>query len=174
MAAFLKSRDAARMDPVLRMLLASDGTITSALHALLLTLIGVEVVHQTEMRLDAATAGFLDAEPGSNALSREAWLTADGQRRVHASSIILLETLDRSLLQAFQSRHKPLGLLLQESGRTVTRDRLQIGCLSDPEAIKTLGSGIAGPIWMRRYRMSLGSKAAAFIQEQFIGPPFRP
>lgn len=170
---FLKSDAAARMDPVLRMLLTSDGTITTSLQALLLSPIGVEVIRQEEIALDAATAGFLTVEPGTKALAREVWLTAKDLRLVCASSVILLEGLDRPLLQALRSRQKPLGLLLHESGQPVMRDRLQIASITDPSMIRGSGLPAAGPVWMRRYRMSLRSKWTAFIREQFTGDRFR-
>ncbi len=170
---FIKSADAARMDPVVRILLTSDGTITTSLQALLLSPIGMEVLRQEEIPLDASAAEFLAADPGSRALAREVYLTANGQRLICASSMILIGGLDRPLLQALRTRQKPLGLLLQESGLPVLRDRLQIACIDDPLLIKTLPLTAAGPVWMRRYRMSLKSKWIAFIQEQFIGPPLR-
>lgn len=157
------------MDPVLRLLLTSDGTITTSLQALMRTPIGVEIIRQEEIQVDKATAEFLTAKPGSVALSREVWLTAKGRRLVVASSIILLEGLHRPLLQALRTGEKPLGLLLRETGEPVVRDRLQIAFVADPSAIKSLGPTGAGPSWVRRYRMTLGSKSTASIQEQFIG-----
>ncbi len=170
---FLRTDDAAGMSPALRMLLASDGTITTLLRALCLSPIQVEVLRQEEIKLAAAAAEFLSVEPESSALAREVWLTADDQRLVCASSLILMEGLDRMLLQALRNRQKPLGRLLHESGLPVLRDRLQIASVADPSRIKALGLTGPGPVWMRRYRMSLKSKSIALIQEQFIGPPLR-
>lgn len=161
------------MAPVLRLLLTSDGTITTSLQALWMSPIGVEVLRQDEIKLDTGMADFLAADPGTGALAREVCLTAHRQRLVCASSVILLEGLDRPLLQALRSGQKPLGLLLQEFGRPVLRDRLEIARIDDPSLIKTLDATAAGPVWMRRYRMGLRSKWIAFIQEQFIGPLLR-
>jgi chorismate-pyruvate lyase len=170
---FLGSNTAAGMDPALRMLLTSDGTITTLLRAFCLCPIQVEVLRQEEIKLAAAAAEFLSVESESSALAREVWLTADGQRLVCASSVIRMEGLDRTLLQALRNREKPLGRLLYESGLPVLRDRLQIASFVDPSRIKALGLTGPGPVWMRRYRMSLKSKSIALISEQFIGPPFR-
>jgi chorismate-pyruvate lyase len=170
---FLKSDDAAGMDPALRMVLTSDGTITTLLRALCLCPIQMEVLRQEEIKLSAAEAEFLSVKPDSSALAREVWLTAKGQRLVCASSVIRMEGLDRTLLQALRNREKPLGRLLYESGLPVLRDRLQIASFADPARIKSLGLTGSGPVWMRRYRMSLKSKSIALISEQFIGPPFR-
>jgi len=155
---FIKTAEAARMDPVLRILLTSDGTITTSIEALTLGPVGVEVLRQEEVGIEAPAAVFLAAVPGSRALSREVYLTANGRRLVCASSVILTEGLDRPLLQALRAGRKPLGRLLRESGRPVVRDRLQIASAD-------------GPVWMRRYRMGLGSKWIGLIQEQFIGFP---
>lgn len=170
---FMKSADAAGMDPVLRLLLTSDGTITTSLQALLMSPIGIEMLRQDEIKLDTGLAAFLAADPGSVALAREVYLTGNGRRLVCASSVILLEGLDRPLLQALRTGQKPLGLLLQEFGLPVLRDSLEIARIDDPSLIKTLDATAAGPVWMRRYRMGLRSKWIAFIQEQFIGPPLR-
>jgi chorismate-pyruvate lyase len=166
---FLKSDAAARMDPVLRLLLTSDGTITTSLQALMRTPIGVEVIRQEDIRIDKATAEFLTAQPGSDALARDVWLTGKGRRLVYASSIIVLEGLRRPLLESLRTGEKPLGLLLQESGEPVIRDRLQIARIADPSGIQWMGLAGSGPIWLRRYRMTIRSKSTALIQEQFTG-----
>ncbi|HTN43875.1 MAG TPA: chorismate pyruvate-lyase family protein [Nitrospiria bacterium] len=174
---FFKSDALLRMDPVLRMLLMSDGSTTALLQALWLSPIRVEVILQKELPLNPPTAAFLGAVPGADALTREAWLTADGRRLVYASSVILIEALPRPLLRAVSGRQKPLGLLFQETGQAVLRDRLQIAPVPDAAAIGTRGR-TGGPFWMRRYRMSLGTRPGprpvASIQEQFIGAPFLP
>lgn len=182
---FFKNDALVRMDPVLRILLMSDGSTTALLQALWLSPIRVEVIRQKELPLDPSTAEFLRVEPGATALAREAWLTADGQRLVYASSMIRLEGLPRPLLQAVSSRQKPLGLLFHEAGQPVVRDRLQIASVSDSSMIKTSGRTAGGPacrtgrpFWIRRYRMSLGTqpglKPIALVQEQFIGVPLHP
>jgi chorismate-pyruvate lyase len=170
---FLRSDAAARMDPILRLLLTSDGTITASLQALMRSPIGVEVFRQEEIRIDKAVAEFLSTPTDSEALSRDVWLTGKGRRLVHASSIILLEGLRRPLLEALRAGEKPLGLLLQESGEPVVRDRLQIARITDPSNRKRIGLHGTGTSWSRRYRMTIRSKSAALIQEQFAGDLIR-
>jgi chorismate-pyruvate lyase len=170
---FLRSDSADRMDPILRMLLMSDGTVTTSLQALIRTPISVEVFRHKEIRIDQATAEFLTAKPGSDALARDVCLTGKGRRLVYASSIIVLEGLRGPLLEALLTGEKPLGSLLQESGEPVMRDRLQIACIADPSGIKWIGLGGPGPIWMRRYRMTIPSNSTALIQEQFAGDLIR-
>ena len=164
---FFKSEAAARIPPVLRVLLTSDGTITTALQALLLTPIGVEIIRQEEVRLDAAAAEFLAVEPGLDALARDVCLTARGRRWVYASSVLLTDGLPRPLLAALRTRRKPLGLLLNESGKPLTRDKLRIAQITNREAARVLGFPEDGSLWARRYRMSLGEKLWADIREFF-------
>jgi len=175
---FFRSDALVRMDPILRILLMSDGSTTALLQALWLSPIRVEVVRQEELPLDPLTAEFLKVEPGATALARDAWLTANGQRLVYASSIIVIEGLSRPLLRAVSDRQKPLGLLFQESGQPVVRDRLQIAFVSDSSTPKTPGQTADKPFWLRRYRLSLGTqpglKPLALIQEQFIGNSLHP
>lgn len=162
------------MDPILRMLLTSDGTITASLQALMMSPIGVEVFGQEEIRIDKAVAEFLSTRTDSEALARDVWLTGKGRRLVYASSIILLDALRRPLFEALRTGVKPLGLLLQESGEPVIRDRLQIACITDPSGRRRIGLPGTGASWSRRYRMTIRSKPAALIQEQFAGDPIRP
>ena len=175
---FFKSDARVQMDPIQRILLLSDGSTTALLQALWLSPIQVEVVRQKELPLDSLTAEFLKVEAGANALARDAWLTAKGQRLVFASSMILLEGLSRPLLQAVSDRQKPLGLLFQEAGQSVVRDRLQIAFVSDSTIPKAPRQTGGKPFWLRRYRLSLGTqpglKPLALIQEQFIGNPLHP
>ena len=167
---FLKSAVSAGLDPVLRLLLTSDGTISTALHAICLSPIHVQVIRQETLCLDSNTAGFLSVESGTKALIRDVWLTARDRKLVLASSVVLTEGLSRALFQALHESQKPLGPLLNESGQPVLRDRLQIGRITDPTGLETLGLGdlsVAGSIWTRRYRISLGGKPTAFIHELF-------
>jgi len=164
-----KSDAPVTMDPVLRILLMSDGSTTTLLQALWLTPVEVHVIRQREISLDASPAEFLTVEPGTKALAREAWLSTKGQRRVYASSMMLLDALPRALLKGVSDGRKPLGLLFSEAGLPIVRDGLQVASFSDP----------AGrPFWMRRYRMSLGHRSGprpfAAILEQFIGVPLYP
>ena len=175
---FFKNDALVQTDPILRVLLMSDGSTTALLQALWLSPIRVEVVRQKELSLDPLTAEFLKVEPGATALARDAWLMANGRRLVYASSIIRLEGLSRPLLQAVSDRQKPLGLLFQEAGQPVVRDRLQIGWVSDPSIQKVSGQTEGKPFWLRRYRLSLGTKPGvkplALIQERFLGESLHP
>lgn len=168
--AFLKNDVSAGLDPVLRLLLTSDGTISTALHAICLSPVHVQVIRQETIRLDSNTAEFLSVESGTKALIRDVWLTARDRKLVLASSVILTEGLSRPLVQALHESQKPLGPLLNESGQPVIRDRLQIGRITDPADLETLGLGnlsVTGATWTRRYRISLGGKLTAFIRELF-------
>lgn len=175
---FFKDDATVRMDPILRILLMSDGSTTALLQALWLSPIRVEVVRQEELPLDSPTAEFLKVGLGATALAREAWLTANSRRLVYASSMILLEGLSRPLLQAVSDRQKPLGLLFHEAGQPVVRDRLQIAWVSDSSMLNVPDEAAGKPVWLRRYRLNLGTqpglKPLALIQEQFIGNSLHP
>ncbi|HEY4485087.1 MAG TPA: chorismate pyruvate-lyase family protein, partial [Nitrospiria bacterium] len=102
--AFLNSDAAARMGPILRLLLTSDGTITTALRAFRLAPITVEVVRQEMAPLDTDTARFLEVEAGLPVLSRRARLVSAGNVLLSADSSILLEGLPLGLRQARKIR----------------------------------------------------------------------
>jgi chorismate-pyruvate lyase len=176
---FFKNVALVQMDPILRILLISDGSTTALLQALWLSPIQVEVVCQKELPLDSPTAEFLKVEPGSIALAREAWLRANGRRLVYASSMILLKGLSRPLLQGVSGRQKPLGLLFNEAGQPVVRDRLEIAFVTDSSVQKAPAPNDGKPpFWLRRYRLSLGTqpglKPIALIQERFTNNSIHP
>jgi chorismate-pyruvate lyase len=171
---FLKSDAAHRLAPALRALLTSDGSITLLLQSLLLTSIEVEVLRQEDIELDQTMAGLLSAVPGSAVLARDVWLTAKGRRIVSASSVILVGELSPLLLRALRSSERPMGLLLQESGERVTRDRLQIASDAEPSGLLTPETYPVRRAWIRRYRMSLSSRPVALIQERFALDLLRP
>jgi len=164
---FLRTDAAPGIDPALRILLTSDGSITLLLQSLLLSPIEVEILRQEETELDHAAAERLEAEPGVTALFRDVWLTAKGRRLVNASSVILLDGMAPPILAELRGNRKPLGLLLQESGQLVSRDRLQIAPDTDPIIHAVSEYRINRSTWMRRYRMCLSSRPVALIHERF-------
>lgn len=156
----------------------SDGSTTGLLQALWLTPIRVEIIRQEETSLDRPAADFLTVKPGTTALAREAWLRAETRRLVYASSLILLEGLPVSLVQAVSEGQKPLGVLFHEAGLPVVRDRLQIASGTEASTRKISGRSANRPFWIRRYRLSQGSPSGripvALVQERFIGKSLYP
>lgn len=155
----MKDPSAASISPILRVFLTFDGTITTALGAFHRTPITVEVLQQSEVCLSPSEAEFLEVEPGIKALARVARLAAGQKGLIQARSLILPDGLPRSLWAALHNSHTPLGALLNESGLSVIRDRHQIGRMPDAGGRR---------IWARRYRIHVGNKLTASVQEAFL------
>ncbi|HSG06687.1 MAG TPA: chorismate lyase [Nitrospiria bacterium] len=170
---FIRSKDSGNIPPSLRVILASDGILTTALESLFLSPVELEIIRQEEKPVDPKTAEFLQVEAGVPALVREVWLKAKGVKIVFASSVIPIDGLSPSLLRALKNDSTPLGLILYESGRPTIKDRMQAARLDDSAQKGGFGFGTAASLWTRRYRLSSGEKFSMFIQEIINEEPFR-
>jgi hypothetical protein len=74
--------------------------------------------------------------------------------------------LSPALREHLAAGRRPIGLLADEGGRPSLRDRLQVGCLSDPALAGQFGP-TAGSLWCRRYRLTIPDALAAVILEVF-------
>lgn len=173
---FIQSKDSGRIPPSLRMILTSDGLLTTALQSLFLEPVEVEILQQEDSILENEAAGFLRLEPGIPCHVREVWLKSKGRRIVFARSIIPLDDFPPSLLRALAEKSVPLGLLLQESGRPAMKDHMEVcGILNriHPGFPKNPTFPEDAPLWARRYRLNYGDKNGIFIEEIFGEGPFQ-
>jgi chorismate-pyruvate lyase len=162
---FLADADSAEVSPVLRLLLASDGSMTTALEALRLGRIGVEVVRQGEEPLDEDTATRLGVSARQSAVSRHAWLTHAGERLLYAVSVLPLASLSPDIATEIRRGLEPLGRLFDTANRAVLRDGLRIGQLHDPELAAAFGAAPSETLWCRTYRLAVERTLTASIME---------
>lgn len=170
---FIRSSEARTIPTSLRMILASDGILTTALETLFLSPVELEVIRQEEKPVAPIAAEFLQVEAGIPALAREVWLKVKGNRIVFASSVIPLDGLSPSLLHALKNDSTPLGLILYESGRPTIKDRMQTTIRAgSPSHLSNPGFEKGASLWARRYRLTSGEKFSMFIQELINEDPF--
>jgi chorismate-pyruvate lyase len=162
---FLAEVDPLEVAPVLRVLLASDGSMTTALEALRVGRISVEVVRQGEESIDDDTAQRLGVSPRQTAVSRHVWLTHAGDRLVYAMSILPLESLAPDVATEVRRGIEPLGRLFDTGSRAVIRDGLRIGRLHNPDLASAFGAAPADLLWCRAYRLAVERTLTASIVE---------
>ncbi len=162
---FLAEADPLEVAPVLRLLLVSDGSMTTALEALRMGRVTVEVVRQGEESIDDDTARRLGVSPRQTAVSRHVWLTHAGERLVYAMSVLPLESLAPDVATELRRGIEPLGRLFDTANRAVIRDGLRIGRLHDPDVAKAFGTDPADLLWCRAYRLAVERALTASIVE---------
>lgn len=162
---FLSDAQLSEVSPVLRLLLASDGSMTTALEALRLGRVAVDVVRQGEEPMDDATARRLGVAPRQAAVSRHVWLTHAGERLLYAVSVLPLESLAPRVAVEVRRGIEPLGRLFDTANRAVVRDGLRIGQIQNPDLAAAFGAEPGDPLWCRTYRLAVEDTLTASIVE---------
>jgi chorismate-pyruvate lyase len=162
---FLADAESAEISPVLRLLLTSDGSMTTALETLRLGRIGVEVLRQGEEPIDNETARRLGVSALQTAVSRHAWLTHAGERLLYAVSVLPLASLSPDIAAEVRRGIEPLGRLFDTANRAVLRDGLLIGRLHDPDLAIAFGAEPSETLWCRTYRLAVERTLTASIVE---------
>jgi chorismate-pyruvate lyase len=156
------------MEPSLRGLLFTDGTVTRALEAEALARVSVEVVAQSSVPLPASAAAHLDAGEGCEAVRRRVAIgtAAHPQPLIWAESHILPERLPSDFLSVLHDAPDGIGESLQQVKLESWRDMLWFGLDTPPQ-----WSGIAAEpprqVLTRRYRVIAGSRPVLLICESF-------
>lgn len=164
---FLAETDSREVSPLLRVLLTSDGSMTTLLEALRGGRIDLDVVRQGEEPIDDDTARRLGVPAHDPAITRHVWLTHDGRRLVYAVSVLPVASLSPSLAEGIRRGVEPLGRLLDACGRPAVRDGLRIGRIHNTGLADALGAPSSAPLWCRRYRLAVEQVLTASIFEVF-------
>lgn len=160
------------VDPVTRLTLLSDGSLTRILTALYLSEISVDVTEQKQVSMPAEMAKFLDAAEGGRATTRDAWLCHNGHSIVYAHSVIDSLNTGGVIQKELDRRRKPVGILLGEYSIPIIKDQLFIVQLKS----RDLAEGFAvneNSFWARCYRLRGGEGFNASIFEVFSPDLFK-
>lgn len=154
------------LDPLLRSLLFTDGTVTRALEAQTLARVAVDVLEQTRAPLPSHAADYLEAEPDADCLRRRVAMSTSGSRpAVWAESHILLERLPSDFMELLDRSSHGIGGSLERSHLESRRELLWFG-LGVPPSWAVRGTS-PGSALVRLYRIFTDDRPALLICEAF-------
>lgn len=155
------------VDPMTRLLLTSDGTVTSYLKALFLEPIDLEVKGQGEGEAGNDLANYLEIDPFEKVINRSVWLKTKENRLVYASSSVPIARIEGGIYRELKEKRKPLGMLLGEYSIPVYKDLIEIGEIESGGIASDLGIDPNSLFWARHYRLNIDGGARVSITEVF-------
>lgn len=150
--------------PIFKVLLTSDGSMTTHLKALFYKPVEVEVKEQRQGFINDEMAAYLETDE-KEALERTVWLRVGRKKILYAHSTIPLKQISEDMLKDIT--RKPLGIFLGEQGYPVLRDRLMISLVESEEIANEFGFPPKEPLWARRYRLIAQGRLTAALFEVF-------
>lgn len=160
--------DLVAMDPFLRGLLFTDGTVTRTLEVGALSPVVVSVEGQREVALDDDVARLLEVPGGSAAIERRVAIGLEScpSPLVWAESRILTERLPAGFFEVLGDCRDGIGESLQQVKLESWREMLWFGIDTAPDWGKQSQAG-AEVVLRRLYRVITGAKPAILISECF-------
>lgn|GEM_PF-705375 len=159
----------AQMDPFLRGLLFTDGTVTRTLEVKTLSRVAVNVVGQAVSPLPAEAAEHLYAAPESPAVRRRVLIgpaQEGAEPAIWAESHILAERLPEEFIGVLNDSRDGIGGSLQRVELESWREMLWFGLDAPPEW-SFVAPRAPSPVLTRLYRVICGGRPALLISESF-------
>jgi chorismate-pyruvate lyase len=156
------------LDPLLRGLLFTDGTVTRALEVQTLRRVAVEVVEQSPMTLPEHAAPYLDVETGASAMClrrRVTMRTAGSAPAVWAESHILPERLPSGFLGSLDRASHGIGGSIEQVRLESRRELLWFRLGPPPRWGGAVAPGASTLI--RLYRIITDGRPGLLICEAF-------
>jgi chorismate-pyruvate lyase len=154
------------LDPLERLLLASDGTLTDMLEALYLETISLVTLHQrmypAPRRLDS-----LELDPGELVLDRRVLLRGrqSGRGYVSADSLLAVDRLAPPIRRALLTSDMPLGQLWKQCGTELFKQVLERRREPAAELFAYFHVRPESALLVRTYRAYVGGRPVALIRE---------
>jgi chorismate-pyruvate lyase len=158
----------AELEPFLRGLLFTDGTVTRTLEVQTLSPVSVEVTDQTDIAVSGRIAEHLEAPSGTESVRRRV-LIGTGEPMepaIWAESHILPSRLPAGFLGVLQGAADGIGESLQQVELESWREMLWLGVDSHP-AWSGVDSHLSSPVITRLYRVITMGHPALLISESF-------
>jgi len=154
------------LDPFLRTLLFTDGTVTRALGAQLLAPVAVERLQQAPIALDAEVAELLEILPEAESIRRRVGIGigAPAIPLLWAESFMLPERLPPGFLGLLDGAPDGIGQSLQRVSLESSRELCWFGLEALPEWVPASGERVA---LRRLYRIVSAGEPAILISEYF-------
>lgn len=159
--------DLGRLDPALRCLLFTDGTVTRTLEVQALSRVSVEVVAQADVPASGRVANHLEVPTGTESVRRRVVIGAGPTMPViWAESHIVPSRLPAGFLDVLGGAPEGIGESLQRVQLESWRDMLWFGLDTAPEW--SHGADQPGATTLTRlYRVITGGRPALLISESF-------
>jgi chorismate-pyruvate lyase len=158
--------DIALAEPVQRLLLTTDGTLTDLLEAINLEKTRLVLLEQkigpAERSIDSL--GLTAGEP---LLARKVLLQGEqtGETYVYAESVIALARLDERIRQGLLTTNTPLGHLWKKNRTETFKEVLHSGIEFAGELSSYFGINPEAPLLVRKCRVSSGGRPVTLITE---------
>jgi chorismate-pyruvate lyase len=163
-AADLTNLEVGALDPQLRGLLFTDGTVTRALEAQTLCHVAVEVVEQSLAALSTQAAGYLDVSDTTPCLRRRVTMSCgSATSAVWAESHILLERVPTGFLGRLDNTPHGIGGSIEQTRLESRRELLWFRLGRSPD----WASAASANVVIRLYRIITKDKPALLISESF-------
>jgi chorismate-pyruvate lyase len=162
----LPNLDVVALDPLLRGLLFTDGTVTRALEAQTLCRVAVDVVEQSRTTLPPHAAGYLDASSTEECLRRRVAMSITGSTpAVWAESHILPERLPTGFLGLLDNAPHGIGGSIEQVRLESRRELLWFRLGAPPCWASVIPSSAHAVV--RLYRIITNDLPALLICEAF-------
>jgi chorismate-pyruvate lyase len=163
----LRAVDLVKLDPTLRNLVFTDGTVTRALEVHALSRVSVDVVAQTEETAAGPVPRCLDIPSGANVLRRQVVIgTGAAAPLLWAESHIVPSRLPPGFLDVLGEAPDGIGESLQRVQLESWRDMLWFGLDTLPEWSRSKRRGEPTAL-TRSYRVITKGRPALLISESF-------
>ncbi|MCW3019840.1 MAG: 4-hydroxybenzoate synthetase [Solirubrobacterales bacterium] len=153
------------LDPFLRGLLFTDGTVSRSLEAETLSRVTVRPVEQVTAPVQQPAAGYLDVPVGEECIRRRVTMSiADEHLAVWAESYIVPERLPSRFVGALGASAQGIGGSLQKMKLESWRELLRFGLGAPPPWAR---AGMSRSTLTRVYRIITQGQPALLITEHF-------
>jgi chorismate-pyruvate lyase len=164
----LEGIDAGSLNPLQRILIITDGTLTEILEATFLERIRLMKVSQQTISSTAAHI-HVAPDPGEALLERKIVLRGEGSNRnyVYAESIIAINRLPASLRNELVSSDVSLGRLWLEHKLETFKELLEVKSVQAGKLCEHFDCGNSGAVLVRTYRVHSAAMPVMVISEYF-------
>jgi chorismate-pyruvate lyase len=163
----LKGVDVSALDPLHRVLLVTDGTLTETLEAIFLEPIELVRIGQRNVAANGSHA-LLEVESGETIVERKIMLrgSRSGTNYVYAESLIAADRLGPAFRHGLVESDVPLGRLWIEQKLETFKEFLEMRCGTGENLPADFACGKSG-LLVRRYRVHSGGRPVFVITEHF-------
>ncbi len=161
-------------NPIHRILLSTDGSVTAILEALTGKEVTIRTVEQRIVKADGRVAEILGVEEGEDVNYRVVYLEAGGEVYAKAISYTPLSRLDESFKEDLMKADIPIGRIMRKHAIEARRE-IRWGKVieADGELARELGIAEGSPVLVRNYDIIRGGKVLINITEYFPAEKFR-